>query len=145
MLSNDCVIMLVGVTDKQRETLPSNIIGVPRQESKEKLAEFYSMADVLLNLSYQETFGMTTAEAMACGTPGISYDRTASPELISPDTGIIVEAGNMEQIINAITTIQKNGKSFYSRACRQRVMENFDFKKVNQQYFEIYEKILSSK
>ena len=51
----------------------------------------------------------------------------------------------MEQIINAITTIQKNGKSFYSRACRQRVMENFDFKKVNQQYFEIYEKILSSK
>lgn len=145
MLPNDCVIMLVGVTDKQRETLPSNIIGVPRQESKEKLAEFYSMADVLLNLSYQETFGMTTAEAMACGTPGISYDRTASPELISPDTGIIVEAGNMEQIINAITTIQKNGKSFYSRACRQRVMENFDFKKVNQQYFEIYKKILSSK
>lgn len=145
MLPNDCVIMLVGVTDKQRETLPSNIIGVPRQESKEKLSEFYSMADVLLNLSYQETFGMTTAEAMACGTPGISYDRTASPELISPDTGIIVEAGNMEQIINAITTIQKNGKSFYSRACRQRVMENFDFKKVNQQYFEIYKKILSSK
>lgn len=145
MLPNDCVIILVGVTDQQREALPEKIIGVPRQESKIKLAEYYSMADVLLNLSYQETFGMTTAEAMACGTPGISYNRTACPEVLSPDTGIVVEAGNMEQILIAIAEIKKNGKSYYSGACRQRVLEKFNFRNVNHQYFEIYEKILSSK
>lgn len=143
MLSDDFVIMLVGVTDKQRKELPSKILSVPRQEGKEKLAEYYSMADVLLNLSYQETFGMTTAEAMACGTPGISYDRTACPELITPETGIVVEAGNMEQILDAITTIKKNGRSYYSKSCRQRVLDNFDFKKINQQYFDIYEEILN--
>ena len=143
LLPDDCVIMMLGVTDKQRNDLPDKIISVPRQEGKDKLAEYYSMADVLLNLSYQETFGMTTAEAMACGTPGISYDRTACPELISPDTGIVVEAGNMEQILKAISTIKNNGKSYYSKSCRQRVLDNFDFKKVNQQYFDIYDEIIN--
>lgn len=145
LLPDDCVIMLVGVSDQQKKGLPRNIIAIPRQEEKVKLAEFYSMADILLNLSYQETFGMTTAEAMACGTPGISYNRTACPELLSPETGIVVEAGNMEQILRAIDTIKSNGKSFYSNACRQRVLDYFDFKKVNQQYFDIYSIILQNK
>lgn len=143
LLPNDCVIMMLGVTEKQRNELPDKIISVPRQEEKEKLAEYYSMADILLNFSYQETFGMTVAEAMACGTPAISYDRTACPEVVSPDTGIVVEAGNMEQILNAITIIKKNGKSYYSKSCRQRVIDNFDFKKVNRKYFEIYDDILT--
>lgn len=145
LLPEDCVIMLVGVTDKQRKELPEKIIAVPRQESKELLAQYYSMADILLNLSYQETFGMTTAEAMACGTPGISYNRTASPELLTPETGIVVEAGNMQQILDAISLIKENGKSYYSKACRQRILDNFDFKKVNEKYFDIYDKIISQK
>ncbi len=145
MLPEECVIMLVGVTEEQKRTLPPQIIAVPRQEGKEKLAEYYSMADVLLNLSYLETFGMTTAEAMACGTPGISYNRTACPELLTPETGIVVEAGDMQQILDAIATIKKNGKAHYSKACRQRVLDNFNFKEVNKQYFEIYEDILKTK
>lgn len=145
LLPNDCVILLVGVTDKQKEKLPSNIIAVPRQESKEQLAEYYSMADVLLNFSYQETFGMTTAEAMACGTPGISYNLTASPELITSETGVVVEAGKMEQILNAISIIRKNGKQYYKESCRKRVLEYFDFKEVNKRYFDIYDEILRGK
>lgn len=142
LLPNNYVILLLGVSDSQKKELPNNILGISRVEDKVKLAEFYSMADILLNLSYAETFGMTTAEAMACGTPGISYDRTACPELISPDTGIVVEAGNMAQILNAISIIMRNGRSYYSKSCRQRILDNFDFKKVNQQYFAIYDEIL---
>ena len=145
MLPDDCIIMLVGVTEEQKRNLPPQIIAVPRQEGKDKLAEYYSMADILLNLSYQETFGMTTAEAMACGTPGISYNRTACPELLTPETGIVVEAGDMRQILEAIAIIKKNGKAHYSKACRQRVLDNFNFKEVNKQYFDIYEKILNTK
>lgn len=145
LLPDSCVIMLVGVTDEQRKILPKNIIGVPRQEGKEKLAIYYSMADILLNLSHQETFGMTTAEALACGTPGISYNKTACPELLSPDTGVVVEAGDMEQILAAIEEIKSKGKASYSTACRQRVLDNFDFKKVNAQFFDIYNEILNSK
>lgn len=145
ILPNDCVIMLIGVTETQKKSLPQNIIAVPRQEGKQKLAEFYSVADVLLSLSYMETFGMTTAEAMACGTPGISYNVTACPELITPETGLVVEPGNMNAILEAINTIKTNGKSYYSEACRKRVLENFDFKQVNKKFFDIYNDILKDK
>lgn len=145
MLPDDCVIMLLGVTEEQKKDLPEKIIAIPRQEGKDKLAEYYSMGDILLNLSYQETFGMTTAEAMACGTPGISYNVTACPELITPETGIVVEAGNMQQILVAIDEIKQKGKKYYSKACRQRVIDNFDFKKVSNKFFEIYNEILNDK
>ncbi len=145
LVSNDYVIVLIGVNEEQKQNLPPNILSIPRIESKLELAEYYSMADVLLNLSYAETFGMTTAEAMACGTPGISYDITACPELITKETGIVVEPGNLNEVIRAIEEIKRKGKKSYSNACRQRVLDNYDFKEVNKQYFDIYESFLRQK
>lgn len=141
-LPEDCVIMLLGVKNEEVKELPKEVIGVPRVEGKTKLAEYYSMADVLLNLSYQETFGMTTAEAMSCGTPGISYNVTACPELLTSDTGIVVEAGNLHQVLTAISTIKTKGKESYSQACRERAMTLFDSNKVNNKFFDIYNKFL---
>lgn len=137
------IIILIGVTSEQQKTLPPNIIGIQRVEGKEKLAEFYSIADVLLNLSYAETFGMTTAEAMACGTPGISYNITACPELLTKDTGLVVEPGDIGGVLNAIDIMTKKGRLSYSDACRSRVLSNFDFKKVNNQYFDIYGQLIN--
>ena len=145
ILPEKYVIMLIGLNREQINMLPKNVIGVPRVESKKALAEYYSMADILLNLSYQETFGMTTAEAMACGTPGISYNVTACPELITNETGIVVDAGNMKQVLQAIKEIERNGKKMYSTACREHVVECFNYKRVNWTYFEIYNDILKRK
>ncbi len=145
LLPNDFVIMLLGVKDSQRNDLPKGIIAVPRVEGKDKLAEYYSMADILLNLSYQETFGMTTAEAMSCGTPGISYNATACPELLTPETGIVVEPGNFNQVIDAISTIRKNGKEYYMDSCRQRALKVFDSQKVNMLFFDLYKEIINEK
>lgn len=142
LLPNSYVIILIGVTSQQQKMLPKNIIGIQRVEGKEKLAEYYSIADVLLNLSYAETFGMTTAEAMACGTPGVSYNITACPELLTEDTGLIVEPGDIDGVLKAIEAIVEKGRLSYSDACRRRVLENYNFKEVNNKYFEIYEQLL---
>ena len=77
-----------------------------------------------------------------CGTPGISYNRTACPEVLSQDTGIIVDAGNIGQVAEAIETIKKRDKQFYSYKCRQRVLDNFDSKIVNQEFLNIYDDLL---
>ncbi len=53
---------------------------------EEKLAHLYSAADVLLNCSFGEGFGLTVLEAMACGTPAIVTDFSAMPEIVG-DTG----------------------------------------------------------
>ena len=61
--------------------LPPGIVAIPRTESVAELAALYAVADVVLNLSCEETFGLTTVEGFACGTPGIVLRATASPEL----------------------------------------------------------------
>lgn len=143
MLNDDEVIVLVGLSDKQLSQLPSNIIGVIRTENIHELAALYSTSDIVLNLSYEETFGLTTVEGMSCGTPGIVYDKTASPELITNETGFIVEAGNMEQLLNAIETMKKQGKNYYSENCRRRAEEYFNKDDRYQEYLELYEEILN--
>ena len=135
-------IILVGLNKKQLKEVPSNIIGIERTESIQQLAEYYSMADIVLNLSYEETFGLTTVEGFACGTPGIVYDKTASPELVSHDTGIIVEAGNIDSLVVAISAMLKQNKELYSKACRNRAINSFDIRTNYYKYIDLYKNLI---
>ena len=141
-LTDDFAIVMVGLSKKQIEALPHGIIGIERTQSQDELAEYYSMADVTLNLSYQETFGMTTIEGMACGTPGIVYNKTASPELVSPETGYAVEAKNIKAIVKAVLEIKKKSKASYAEACRKRVLDNFDKNDRFADYVDLYDSLI---
>ena len=104
------------------------------------------MADVVLSLSRAETFGLTIAEGMACGTPAIVYNVTAVPELITPETGLIVDkVGDINGLVKAIEQIRSNGKEYYSAACRKHAEENFDKDKCFAKYIELYNEILSKR
>ena len=141
-LSDEYKIVLVGLTDKHIQSLPKGILPIPKTNNAIELAELYSMADISLNLSYQETFGLTTVEAMACGTPVIVYNKTASPELITPETGIVVKAGNLEDLIYAIKTISLNGKAKYSKECIERAKKEFDKKARFNDYINLYDSLI---
>ena len=121
--------------------MPANIVNIDRTHDQKELAEYYSRADVLLNLSYMETMGLTSAEAMACGTPCVVYNDTALPELITPHTGIVVEPGNIEEVWNATQRIIAEGKEKYSEACRQRALDEFDEIKQFSKYIDLYEQL----
>ena len=139
VLPDDCKIIMIGLTKQQIAELPSGIIGIERTESQYELAQYYSMADATLNLSYQETFGMTTVEGMACGTPGIVYNKTASPELVSGETGHIVEAGDIAGLMNAIMIIKETGSESYSEKCVNRVKSHFNADNTYSQYLKLFE------
>lgn len=144
-LSDDFVIMLIGLKKNQIPLLPNSIIGIERTSNIQELADFYSSADIVLNLSYQETFGMTTAEGFACGTPSIVYNWTASPELIEGEVGYVVEAGNINQLLDAIHEIKQKGKQYYSENCRKRAENKYDKNKCFQQYIDLYNEIIANK
>lgn len=139
ILPHDCKIIMIGLTKRQIAELPSGIIGVERTESQYELAQYYSMADATLNLSYQETFGMTTIEGMACGTPGIVYNKTASPELVSEETGYIVEAKDITGLLNAIMRIKQKGSESYSENCVNRVRSHFNADNTYLRYLKLFE------
>lgn len=119
LLSDEYKIILVGLNKKQIESLPENIIGIERTESVHELAELYSMADVFVNPTYSDNFPTTNIEALACGTPVITYKTGGSPEAIDEMTGIVVEQGNINKLKEAIESVAKD-KAMYTGKCRER-------------------------
>ncbi|NQU84849.1 MAG: glycosyltransferase [Mariniphaga sp.] len=138
-LTNDIIIVLVGLSTAQLKTLPPTIIGIARTENISELAKLYSAANIILNLSAEETFGLTTVEGFACGTPSIVYNCTANPELITPETGFIVQKGDIQDLIHAINTIKAKGKSSYGIACRERAEKLYDKVERYRDYLNLYE------
>ena len=136
-------IILIGLSESQLNHIPANIIGVKRTSNLDELVEFYSACDISLNLSYQETFGLTTIEAMSCGAPCIVYDTTASPELVTNETGVIVPAGDINKLYDAILQIMNcGGRSNFSINCINRVNKNYLSSCNYQKYVDLYYKLL---
>lgn len=145
IIPNDIKIVLVGLNSKQiDEAKEKGIIGIEHTESKQELSALYSGAEVVLNLSYQESFGLTTVEGLACGTPGIVYNNTASPELLSPETGFVVQPGSIDDVLKGIQTIISNDRNLYVKPCRSRVEEFFDKDKCFSKYIDLFNKIIAN-
>lgn len=92
------VIVLVGLTDKQKKKLNLKIIPIAKTNNTKELAKIYSSADIFLNPSKEETFGMTTVESQLCGTNVIVYKNTACEEVAESSSGTVIEPG-VESII----------------------------------------------
>ena len=102
------------------------------------------MADILLSLSYSETFGMTMAEAYACGTPCIVYDNTAQPEIVTPNTGRVAKNGDINEVARLIYEMaESNFKSIHASDCRHRAEQMYDKNKCFEKYINLYESIIS--
>lgn len=143
LLPIDIKILLIGLNSKQIRVLPDGIIGIERTQDVAELASYYTMSDVFVNPTYADTFPTTNLEAMACGTPVITYQTGGSPEAVTEGTGIVIEQGNVEALAEAIKTIVRDGKERYSRACRQRAERFFDKDQSYQQYMELYYSLIN--
>lgn len=100
-LSEDYKIILVGLTEEQIKNLPNRIIGISRTNSVHELANLYSIADVFVNPTYEDNYPTTNLEAIACGTPVVTYETGGSPE--SADMyGISVPKKDIEKLIRTI-------------------------------------------
>lgn len=105
MLNEEYAIVLVGLTEKQIKKIPQKIIAIKRTNSTKELAEIYTAADVYVNLSKEETFGMTTIEAVACETKAIVYKGTACEEVINNLGGGLAVEQSIEKVMQAIDMI----------------------------------------
>lgn len=104
-LNDDYKIVLVGLTDKQKKSIPDNILVITRTNDVKTLAEIYTAADVFLNPSREETMGLTTVEAMACGTPVVVSNYTAVPEVVDDCCGVICPNLEMKIIKKCIEKV----------------------------------------
>lgn len=137
-LDDQYKIVLVGLTHKQKSELPLNIVGIERTDSTKELSELYSIADVFVNPTYEDNYPTTNLEALACGTPVITYDTGGSPEaILKSRSGIIVEQGNISQLKEAIELVA-NQKNTYNYE-----LGFLDQKEKFKEYVSLYKNIVS--
>ena len=141
ILPSEFEIVLAGLSAGQIKQLPSGMTGITRTENTETLSELYSEAEVFVNPTYVDNFPSTNIEALACGTPVITYITGGSPEAIDEKTGVVVEKGNIKMLAQAIMTIIKNGKEHYSKNCRARSEMFFDKNIMCSGYLSLYREL----
>lgn len=141
MLNDDEVVVMVGVDDKLLSQLPPNIIGIKRTANIEQLAELYSTATVLVNPTWQDNYPTVNLEAIACGTPVVTYRTGGSPESITEDTGFVVDQGDIDGMLDAVRFIEERGKDFYRDRCRKYAEMHFNKEERYMDYIRLYERL----
>lgn len=136
-------VVLVGVSDRQKETLPKAVAAIERTEDMQELATLYTLADVLVNASKEETFGMVAVEAMACGTPVVVSSQTACPEIVDQSVGLVVSMNSIDELIGAIEEICTKGKDVYRERCMSKVRNLYSVEEMNRQYYGLYKRVLA--
>lgn len=141
---HDYEIVMVGLSAEQVRKLPDGIIGIRRTQNVQELTQLYSDADVLINPTYEDNFPTVNIEALACGTPVITYRTGGSPEAIDEATGAVVEQGDLYALCEKIKECKLfDFKQAHSEDCRKRAVEKFDKDKCFKEYIDLYHKILS--
>lgn len=140
MLPADYELIIVGLTAEQLKELSKGIKGIQRTQSVQEMVGLYSSADVLINPTYADTFPTINIEALACGTPVITYKTGGSPEILDEKTGIVVEQGNLEALAKAIFSLRSNPLD--SNECRKRAETSFNKDERFRDYIKLYEQLL---
>lgn len=137
-------IIIIGLSARQIKSLPSSIIGIERTERIEQLVELYSVADVLVNPTYQDTLPTVNIESIACGTPVVTYQTGGTADIINNDVGCVIPVGNRNSMIKAIEEVSARGKKAYSISCRNRALALFRKELRFSQYIELYQELMAN-
>lgn len=126
-------IVLVGTDEKVDKLLPANVISIHRTENQIQLAEIYSAADLFVNPTREENFPTVNLEALACGTPVLTFRTGGSPECIDEKTGMVVDCDDEEALYQAILKIEAD-KPFSAENCTKRAQQFAE----NEKFIEYY-------
>lgn len=137
-LSEGFVIVLIGLTEKQIKDLPRGIIGLERTQNVQELVQYYSSADVFVNPTYEDNYPTTNLEAIACGTPVVTYETGGSPETLEQGiTGYVVPQGDWIKLSKTIQSVVKK------QMCTNGMnMTKYGKQKMLEEYMELYKKVI---
>lgn len=130
------VVIVGDIGDKPKH---ENIIYIQRTDSAEELAGLYARANVFVNPTFEDNFPTTNIEALASGTPVITFETGGSPEAIDCDTGYCVEKGNFEQLVECIQSVESGAIDV------QKCIEHsklFSKEQSYEAYYQLYMKVM---
>ncbi len=135
-LDDNYRIVLVGTNEGVDKLLPDNIISVHRTHNRQVLAEIYTTADVFANATREEVLGFVNIEALACGTPVVTFRTGGSPEIIDETCGCIVDCNDIDSFEKEIRRVCEE-KPYSEAACLEKAKE-FDMNDRFSEYISLF-------
>lgn len=132
-------IVLVGLDENQGKSIPRGIIKISKTRNQYELAEIYSAADIFINPTREDNYPTVNMEAIACGTPVITFNTGGSVEVITNKTGVVVPCDDLNALENKINQIAEN--KLFSEKELLDFAKNFNCKNRFEEYIELYENI----
>ena len=133
-------IVLVGLTkQEQKLAARAGIVGISRTDN---LHALYSVANVYFNPTWEDTFPTTNLEAMACGTPVVTYNTGGSPEVITAGTGIVIAKGDIQTAAIKIELLCQQLANTFEGASRQHIIRHYNKEERFSEYLNLYTNIL---
>lgn len=138
-LAEDERLLLFGCNPSNQPAL-SNVIYMGYIKDRDYLAKLYSMADLFVNCSREDTLSTINLEAQACGTPIITYNNTGSVETAHPTYSRCVPTGDVQGFINTIKELI-NIKIDHSNEIASWVAQNFEKNTNYKKYIDLFSSI----
>ena len=140
-LPEGCVLVVVGAKGAfARQLANDNVVIIPRTEQASQLAEIYSAADVMINLTQEDTFPTVNIEAISCGCPVVTYKVGGSAEIAGELAGCSVPYGDLDGLIQIIEKMKEGTISFGKEACRIQASQ-YSRTMMLEEYRHIYEEL----
>ena len=136
ILEKEYQVVLVGIDSKDIGDYSQKVITIKKTQNKEELAQWYSVADIFVNPTLEDNYPTVNLEAIACGTPVITYDTGGSGECLKFGNGILVEKGDFDELVTGIKKlcIEEEPKNVHSN----RIDKKYCF----DQYINLFKEIL---
>lgn len=141
-LPEEYQIVLVGTDGQVDKLLPKNICSIHRTQNQQELAEIYASADVFVNPTREDNYPTVNMEALACGTPMLTFRTGGSPETLDKTCGSVVACDDIDALEKEILRICTD-KPYTEAACLERAKE-FDQNERFKEYLKIYERVISA-
>lgn len=138
-LGDDYRIVLVGTDTVIDARIPSNIISIHRTADQAELAEIYTAADVFVNPTREENYPTVNMEAIACGTPVITFRTGGSPEIVGPGCGCVVPCDDVDALKTQIRRVCQE-RPYSPEACTAYA-RHFGMEDRFEEYVKLYEDI----
>ena len=135
-------LVLVGrMSEEQRAAFPAGVEFIERTENVAKLAALYAQDTAFVNPTWQDNYPTVNLEAIACGTPVVTYRTGGSVEAVTAGTGFVVEQGDVQGLLDRVRELAAEDRKAVTERCRAHALQHFSKQERYQDYIRLYESL----
>ena len=140
MSDSDCKFLIIGRGGEKISNTYKNVVCLNQINDSNLLACYYTQANALLTLSRSESFGMTCAESLCCGTPVVGFC-SGGPESISlPEYSFFTEYGKIDELEKVLTEVSRKFAD-QKKEISQKAAQIYSSQRMADEYIQLYKRI----